>query len=115
MGNNKRLAFTRVQLLQSMPFITKLEVAVRCDAYRTRKRPEYVTRSSDPKVWEPWRCKLPAYWQFEALEESRAKDGKYCMLHLWVQTSDRVEYARFMEHYNRYIEHQKEDHGSVIP
>jgi len=48
-----------------------------------------------PTGTDPYKCKNPAYWKFKALKKSDARDGIYCMSHLYSQFDmdehDRIE------------------------
>jgi len=93
----------RREFLESLPYVKRLEFSFECDGYK----PMSMKAMFDPVLKERYACKLPAYWQFKAIKNSRySKSGIYCMHHL---ISDGTscgddEQARTHKHWNKFKE-----------
>lgn len=104
----------RTELAKRIPWVTHLAWAEPCDGFTWGKVPLkalYVWGPRDnpkpPIGMEAYRCKLPAYWEFEALPEDdwdtdAATSGIYCWQHLLSQLYNyRQEYARLEDWYSK--------------
>lgn len=80
----------RLEVLAATPWITRLKVAVPCDALRYGKMPlkaVYSMHGKPPTGTDKYKCKAPAYWRFRALTRVSsymhpATSGNYCYTHL---------------------------------
>ena len=79
----------RRAFLEFLPFVKRLKVSQPCEGLRWGKMPlKAIYRHGPGNTLEPtgtekYRCKNAAYWKFTALKKSRARDGVYCMSHLY--------------------------------
>jgi len=81
----------RREFVASLPWVKRLKTPVACDGLLYSKMPLRALyyhgpkRSLPPTGTDPYKCKKVAYWKFKALKKSWAKDGTFCMSHLFSQ------------------------------
>jgi hypothetical protein len=90
----------RRAFLESIPWITRLKNSTTCDGLRWGRMPLKAiynhgpNRILPPTGTDPYKCKNPAYWKFKALKRSHARDGIYCVAHLYSQLHNMDEDKR---------------------
>jgi hypothetical protein len=75
----------RTDLIAQLPWVTRLDATQPCDGMRWSHMPGKALR--DQALYDTYRCKLRARWQFTALSRTGmdAGDGVFCWPHLLVQ------------------------------
>lgn len=75
----------RTDLIAQLPWVTRLEVTQPCDGVRWSHMTGKAMRN--PELFDRYRCKMRARWQFTALHSTGldAGDGVFCWQHLLVQ------------------------------
>lgn len=98
----------RLEFLQFLYYVKRVTKPVPCTGYRWSKMPLKAVYNLELR--EKYRCKNLAYWRFTALKKSYAKDGIYCMSHLYAAglNHDQDELDRTERQYKKF----KENNGS---
>lgn len=105
----KERAAIRLKFIQTLPYVRRLVTDERCEAFKWSSMSLKVAH--DPILREKYRCKHEAKYVFRSLKNSFARDGKYCLTHLWVAglQGDWYEEDRTMKYWDKF----RKSHGQT--